>query len=206
MRWRFGMLVNKLDRIRKWGPVYWNASFYRATMALLRRRRRAEMYQLLTREIQELSTLDLCCGEGELQRWIRGNPYWGIDKNPIFVQNLKTRGLNVLEGDVLTCPWPPAECLVMTDSLYHFLSDLDALMTKMLDRSFRKIIISEPIENIAASSSRWLSGFAAWFARVDGQSYPTRFTDQNLRALFLKYGFRKIVRVDTNLIGILEKP
>ena len=174
-------------------------------MRLLRGSRRPEMYRLLAEEIGRISTLDLCCGEAELRRWLSHDRYQGIDKNPFFAAELRRRGIPVIEEDVLAAPWPAADCLVMVDSLYHFLPEIDRLMDKAVAFPGNKVIFSESIENLTTHTSDWVSKISAWATRVDGQSYPRRFSEDTLGALFRKHGFQRTIKTGANLIGILER-
>ena len=162
------------------------------------------MFRFLSKEISNLSVLDLCCGEGELQRWISSNSYQGIDKNSLFVRGLRAKGLSVMEGDILDTAWPAADCTVMVDGLYHFLPDLDSLLKKMTARQTRKIIISEPVRNFSSSELSIISSMATWIARVDGRSYPIRFSEDTFRAALSKYGFNRFENYGWNMIGIRE--
>jgi trans-aconitate methyltransferase len=188
-----------------WGPVYWNVGFYRATMGILRGRSRGHMYRLLAKEIGSLSTLDLCCGDGELQRWIPGNNYVGIDKNEQFVESLQRRKVRAMIGDIEHISWPETDCIVIIDSLYHFLPSIDHFMNNLVRHPFRKCIISESIKNWALSPKSWLVRGVVWATRVDGQAFPGRFTESTLSGLFKQYGFRRTFQTGYNLVGTLER-
>ncbi len=194
------------ERPRRWGPVYWHPRLYRGAMALLRGGRRPEMFARLAREIGTDSVLDLCCGDGELGRWLGANEYAGIDKNPAFVEDLRRRGRAAFLGDALAVPWPPARCAVIVDSLYHFLPEPEPLLEALKRHPCRKVIVSESVENWSMSPRPWLARLAAWAAAVDGRLYPERFTETALRALLARHGFQRIERLGCNLIGVLEKP
>lgn len=199
------MFAERIEGLARWGPVYWHPLLYRAAMRSLRRRHHPAMYRLVAEEIGGLSTLDLCCGEGGLARWLGRDDYRGIDRNPGFVASLERRGIKALQGDILAVDWPEADCLVMVDSLYHFLPGIDRFLEKALAFPFKRFIISEPIVNIASDRRPWLAGLAAWATRVDGRDHPQRFTAETLGGLFRRYRFQKVRRTEFNLIGVMER-
>jgi len=194
-----------INLIRGWGPVYWNVSSYRLAMRFLRPKGRADMYRLISKEIAGKSTLELCCGYGELIKWIENVEYTGMDKNPAFIHSLLNKNIRAIEGDIMKTPWPPADCLVLIDSLYHFLPQIDEFMGKVLNTPFKKAIISESIVNLSSSSYKWVAKISSWATKVDGQTYPRRFKEASLQNLFGKYGFKKVMKLDSNLIGILDR-
>jgi hypothetical protein len=200
------MFTERIKRLNAWGVVYWNGPLYRTAMRFLRPSgERDQMLQRVAREIGSLSVLELCCGAGDLRRWIPGNAYRGVDKNPGFTDPLISQGVHVTRGDVLSMRWPEARCLVMIDSLYHFMPQLDALMDKMRLFPCEKVIISEPVNNLLPKLPPGLRGLARWATRVDGCSYDFRFTEEQLRDFFARYGFQKVTRMGANDIGVWEK-
>jgi hypothetical protein len=175
-------------------------------MALLRPRDgRKGMYQYLAGQIGNQSVLELCCGDGELLRWLKGSRYTGMDKNPVFVRSMLSRGHPMIQADVLTAEWPDAECLVMVDSLYHFMAAIQPFMKRLMDHPARMIILSESVEHIALRKEPWLVRFIQWGTRVDGQAFPGRYTEASARRLLETYGFQRVERIGSNLIGIFKR-
>ncbi len=199
------MSARTADFYQNWGFLYWNPFFYRAILKAIRSKDPNAMYRTVAQEIGGLSTLDLCCGYGELRRWTANGDYIGIDKNPAFLRHLRKKCIAAIEGDLSDVVWPPAECLVIVDSLYHFLPDIDSVMSKIMAYPFRKLIVSEPIENLSHSSWTWLSRFAVWATRVDGQRHPHRFDEQTLRSFFARYRFGRVTKSCRNLVGVLDR-
>jgi hypothetical protein len=200
------MPKNVLNRLSRWGFVYWSPALYRLTMALLRPRDgRKGMYQFLAEQIGNQSVLELCCGDGELLHWLKGNPYTGMDKNPVFVRSLLSRGHRAILADVLTTVWPEADCLVMVDSLYHFMAAIQPFMKQLMDHPARTIILSESVEHIALREEPWLVRFIQWGTRVDGKAFPGRYTEASARRLLDTYRFQRVERIGSNLIGIFKR-
>ena len=189
----------------RWGPVYWHGGLYRGAMRLLRGAAHAQTYRSAARETGGLSTLELCCGEGELERSLGGADYRGIDLNPAFVASARRRGLRVEQGDVLIAPWPAADCLVIIDSLYHFLPDADAFMAKALAHPFKRFVVSESVTHVASDPRPWVAALAAWATRVDGRDVTARFDEPGLLALLRRHGFQRMRREGANVIGVLER-
>ena len=189
-----------LGRYRDWGPVYWNRRLYRLAMGLLRPAGRDAVWRHVAAQIGGASVLDLCCGPAELRRWIGESSYRGIDMNPAFA------GADVLLGDVLALDWPHADVLVMCDSLYHFLPDVGPLLRRMTQSARKKVVISEPIENIAASRWPWMRALARWATRVDGKTFPRRFSAEELQKVLQSYGFQEFARIGANLVAVWSRP
>jgi SAM-dependent methyltransferase len=200
------MLENARNRLSHWGFVYWSPALYRITMALLRPfGGRKGMYRYLAAQIGNQSVLELCCGDGELLRCLKGNRYTGIDINPGFVRAMHSKGHRVLQADVLAAEWPEAECLVMVDSLYHFMGAIQPFMKRVLEHPARMIILSESVEHIALRKERWLVRFIQWGTRVDGRAFPGRYTEESARRLLGSYGFQQVERLGSNLVGVLKR-
>jgi SAM-dependent methyltransferase len=200
------MFTDRLKQFSQWGAIYWSPAVYRVTMKLLEGRRgQADMYQHVTQQVKGCSVLELCCGDGEFIRWVNPTDYQGIDKNPAFVQSLRRKGIAVIEGDVLSIPWPNADCLVMINSLYHFIHDLQRLREKIRSHPGRRIIISEPVKNLLPELPPLLRRLGAWVTRVDGRSHPERFSEDALRKFFIECGLRTVTRVGAHCIGVGEK-
>lgn len=190
-------------RSRRWGPVYWNASLYDAAMRLLRPDGRRPLFEFLAKEIGALPALELCCGSAELSRWLKTRAYQGIDLNPRFVAGLRRRGLDVCQADVLSAPWPGAACLVMIDSLYHFLPDAEPLLARMKAHPARKLILAESVEHVA--SRPLLSRLALWATQVEGRQFPDRYCEATMRGLLERHGFQRVERIGADVVGVLER-
>jgi trans-aconitate methyltransferase len=200
------MFRNAFNRLSRWGFVYWTPATYRWTMALLRPNGRTAMFNRILEEIGDDSVLELCCGEGELIRRLKRNPWTGIDKNLLFVESIRVHGWQALQADILSVKWPEADCLVMVDSLYHFTDNIDDLMKRLLTHPAKKIILSESVKHMAHRPEQWIVRFIHWGTRVDGRVFPGRFTEESMRQLLNRYGFQTIERCGENMIGILVRP
>lgn len=189
-----------------WGVLYWSPVFYHAGMRLLRRgHEREDMLRSVAREVGSRSVLDLCCGPADLRRWLAGNAYQGIDKNPAFIRPLLRDGAHVKQGDILTADWPAADCLVLVDSFYHFLFRTELLWDRIKSFPCRRVIISEPVENILSRLPPKLAAAASWLVHVDGERHLQRYTNSLFRDVLSSFGFQKVFQAGRNCIGVLDK-
>ena len=125
-----------------------------------------ERSQVLAALIPEgASVVDLCCGPATLYfDFLRSKRvvYTGLDINAGFVQRASARGASARVWDVSAdTPLPKADYLIMQASLYHFLPDPHPVVDRMLEAAKEKVLLTEPVRNLADSSNpAW-----AWLAR-----------------------------------------
>ena len=192
--------------MKRWGILYWNAFSYRTIMGFLRPKgEREAMFKRIAAEVGAQSVLELCCGPADLFTALPGNAYLGIDKNPAFTRPLNRRGLQVRQGDILTVDWPSAECLVIVDSLYHFIGRMHLLLERIKSYPCRRVIISEPVHNVLTRLPAWLRPLAGWVTRVNGKYYSQRYTEADLQQLLTGCGFQKTFRIGHNCIGVWDR-
>jgi SAM-dependent methyltransferase len=102
------------------------------------------------------SVLELCPGPGTLYRRHlrrRAAEYTGVDVNEHFLDRLRRQGAGVLKLDLTadSVELPPADVVIMQASLYHFLPRAETIVDRMLAAARRRVIIAEPIRNLADS-------------------------------------------------------
>jgi len=138
------------------------------------------------------SVLDLCCGPALLyHRHLRskGVQYTGLDINAGFIARLNRRGGVGKVWDLRSeKPLPPADYVIMQASLYHFLPDASPVVDRMLQAARKRVIIAEPIRNLATSDSRTLSLLGRLFTNPGVGEHSQRFTEATLANFFLAYG------------------
>lgn len=138
------------------------------------------------------SVLDLCCGPGTLYyRHLRsmGVAYHGIDLNEQFIERLRKSGA---EGSIVDLrdpelKLPTADVVIMQDALMHFLPDPAPIVDRMLAAARRKVVIAEPVRNLASSSNRWVAFIAARLSDPGTGDLTQRFNETSLDAFFEKY-------------------
>jgi SAM-dependent methyltransferase len=169
--------------------VYRSAGVYELAMRVLY----GPHYRARYRAVAELiprgaSVLDLCCGPGFLyERHLRckGVEYTGLDINPRFIARVKRcggvgRGVDLREDR----PLPQADYVIMQASLYHFLPEAGLIVSRMREAARKRVVIAEPIRNWATSRNRFLATLARRQTDPGLGTYPRRFTEPLLDALF----------------------
>ena len=139
------------------------------------------------------SVLELCCGPATLyRRHLRGHVggYIGVDVNERFVAALRREGVDGRRMDLAgeaNEPLPPADVVLMQASLYHFLPAAEAILDRMLAAARARVIVSEPVRNLATSSLPGVGLLGRRAADPGVGGHAERFTEQTLDALMERY-------------------
>jgi SAM-dependent methyltransferase len=140
------------------------------------------------------SVLELCCGPARLYlRELRGRTrsYVGLDANAGFVERLRRRGVDARQADVATADLPGADVVVMQASLYHFLPEAQAaaMVQRMIAAAHDRVVVSEPVRNLASSRLGFVARLAAGgAATAAGGAQAQRFDAASLQALMARFG------------------
>lgn len=132
------------------------------------------------------SVLELCCGPGHLyDRLLRGRAgsYVAMDSNAGFVDGLCRRGADARMADVATTALPAADVVLMQAGLYHFLPDAEAMVRRMLGAARERVVISEPVRNLASSRLPIVAGLASAGSATAGGRHARRFDEASLERL-----------------------
>jgi SAM-dependent methyltransferase len=177
--------------------IYRSASMYELAMFLLYGRHYASRYRAISELIPAgSSVLDLCCGPAFLyHRYLRAKSvqYTGLDINTKFIKQLIRRGGSGQVWDLRSGePLPPADYAIMQASLYHFLPDASKVVDRMLQAARKRVIIAEPVRNLATSNSRVLSLLGRMFTNPGAGEHGLRFTEAGLADFFSGYASRVI--------------
>jgi len=189
------------------GFVYRNPLAYRLLMRLLYGRSYRRHYLALIREIGRMEVLELCCGDCQIVDYLEDNTYRGLDINPVFVASAREKGLDVANSDIRDGEIPGAECILIHNSLYQFYPDHEKLIAKALVSASGKVIISEPVINLASSQNRLVAFLANSLTRVSskkGDSASKRFNRDEMEALFKHFNAEKVEFLGRNLMGVLS--
>lgn len=165
--------------------VYRNALVYELIMAALYGRHYEARYRAVAGLIPAgTSVVDLCCGPGILfNRHLaaRGVDYTGLDINPRFVSRVNRRGGRGLVWDLRDDrPLPVADSVVMHASLYQFLPDASPVVGRMLRAARERVIIAEPVRNLATGRVPILSALARRQTDPGLGARPRRFSERTL--------------------------
>jgi trans-aconitate methyltransferase len=187
------------------GLAYWHPVTYRLIEKILYGRNYRKHYEALSREIGDSSILELCCGDCQVVDYLKGNTYQGLDINPRFVNHAKKKGINVSLQDVMVSEIPEVECIIIHNSLYQFYPHHEKLIYKALESAQKKLIISEPVINLASSKNRSISFMAKWITRVGSDSSSKRFSRKEMEEVFNKFHAERIEFLGRNLMGVISK-
>jgi SAM-dependent methyltransferase len=144
--------------------IYRSSVGYELLMLALYGRHYSARMRAVAAEVPDgASVLELCCGPGTLYlRYLRGRVggYVGIDVNSRFVEQLGRRGVAANRLDLATDdePLPVADAVILQASLYHFLPEPQRIVDRMLVAARDRVIVSEPVRNLASSSWSRVSG------------------------------------------------
>jgi hypothetical protein len=131
--------------------------------------------------------LELCCGPATLFRhYLRKKEvsYLGLDISDVFVSGLIRRQIPCKVWDLRTDqPLPAADYVVMQASLYHFLPDAYRMIDKMLAAARKRVIIAEPIRNLASARLPVVRYLARKLTDPGVGSQPRRFSEATLDEL-----------------------
>lgn len=139
------------------------------------------------------SVLELCCGPARMyERELRGRTgsYVGLDASERFVRRLRRRGVDARRADVAAAELPAADVVVMQASLYQFLPEqrAAAVVERMRAVARDRVVISEPVRNLASSRLGVVARLAAGGAATAGGAQAQRFDAASLRALMERFG------------------
>ena len=136
--------------------------------------------------------LELCCGPGTLYtRHLRRrvDHYIGLDVNGRFIETLRRAGADAREIDLGADkrPLPGADVVIMQASLYHFLPDAEAIVKRMIAAARDRVIVSEPVRNLASSELPVIGALGRRAANPGVGSHAQRFTETTLDLLMQRH-------------------
>ena len=119
----------------------------------------------------------------------------------------RKKGLDVTLSDIRDGEIPVAECILLHNSLYQFYPGHEALINKALTSASKKVIISEPVINLASSQNRLIAFLANNLTRVSskkGDSASKRFNRNEMETIFKQFNAEKVEFLGRNLMGVLS--
>jgi SAM-dependent methyltransferase len=137
------------------------------------------------------SVLELCCGPARLyERELRGRVgrYVAFDASPRFVARGRRHGIDIRAADVATAPLERADVVLMQASLYHFLPDARGMLERMRAAADERVIVCEPIRNLADSRLAPLARLSARATATADGAQAHRFTAASLASLMASLG------------------
>jgi SAM-dependent methyltransferase len=175
--------------------IYRSATGYELLMRGLYGRHYAARLRVVAERVRPgASVLELCPGPGALyDRHLRerAGAYTAVDVNDRFVARLRALGAEAMVLDLAasTQPLAPADVVIMQASLYHFLPDAQTIVDRMLAAAGERVIIAEPIRNLASSSIGLIAllGQRAADPGAGPDGHAQRFSEPTLELLMARY-------------------
>ncbi|HUO69590.1 MAG TPA: methyltransferase domain-containing protein [Solirubrobacteraceae bacterium] len=173
--------------------IYRSAAGYELVMRALYGRHYAARMRAVAAQVPDgASVLELCCGPGTLyRRYLRERVggYVGLDLNEGFVAGLQDAGIDARTLDLTdaTEPLPEADVVLIQASLYHFLPNARSLLERMLAAARDRVIVSEPIRNLASSELPLVRALGRRGSDPGAGGHEQRFTEETLDALMAPY-------------------
>ena len=183
--------------------VYGHPLTYRLIEKLIYGKSYRYHYEALAREIGSSALLELCCGDCQILDFYRGRSYRGVDINPTFVEHALRRGLDVVCSDIGAYDIPNTECILIHNSLYQFYPQHEALIARALASATEKLIISEPVVNLASSSNRLVAALAKRLTSMGGAVSTKRFNRGEVEDIFRRFKARRVEFLGRNLMGVI---
>jgi SAM-dependent methyltransferase len=178
--------------------IYRSARGYELLMRVLYGRHYAARIRAVADQVPAgASVLELCCGPGTLylrHLRARAGKYVGLDVNERFVRDLRRRGIDARQMDLADGrePLPAADVAIMQASLYHFLPDAGAIVDRMLAAARDRVIVSEPVRNLATSDLPVVALLGRRAADPGVGGHADRFTEATLDELMARYRERTL--------------
>jgi hypothetical protein len=190
--------------------IYKNALIYESLMLVLYGPAYFDRYRELAELIPWGATVtDLCCGPATLfhrhlqQKQVR---YTGLDINRKFTDDLAASGGTGIQWDMAQeKPLPEAEYVLMQASLYHFLPNPAVVVNRMLAAAQKKVIIAEPIRNMATSSNPLFAWMGQKLTNPGTGEQAHRFSERLLDQFFIPYQEQGLVEDARLIAGGREK-
>lgn len=161
-------------------------------MLILYGRHLSSRYRAIAELIADgASVLDLCCGPPILfNRYLRHKAvrYTGLDINAKFIEQVvKSGGAGQVWDLRKGAPLPSADYVIMQGALYDFLPDALPIVDRMFEAAQKKVIIAEPIRNLASSKLPLLRWAARHLTDPGSGAQPHRFNEPRLDDFFAAY-------------------
>ena len=185
---------------------YQSAWLYETLMRVLYGTGYKERSEALAALIPEgSSVVDLCCGPATLyfsHLRFKQVSYTGLDINRRFVERLSSwlpanersfqrqdspRVTGIVWDVTANVPLPKADYVLMQASLYHFLPDPRPVVDRMLAAATKRVILTEPVRNLADSKNPLLAQLARKLSNPGTGDQPRRFNEHLFEEFVNRY-------------------
>jgi hypothetical protein len=158
--------------------IYSNRCAYHWLMRGLYGRHFEDRYRAIATQVPASSrVVDVCAGDAYLYlAHLRHKPvtYIAVDASPQLVAWARSRGVDARLIDVWNDDLPRGDSVIMQASLYQFLPHADRIVDKLLAAARQRVIITEPIRNIADSNNPVLASLGRRFTRPSSGHYAAQ--------------------------------
>lgn len=176
------------------GALIYNSPWlYTVAMRMLYGRHFRARYTAIAELIPDNSHVaEVCAGDCRLyldHLRQKNTRYLALDIAPRMLAWGQSYGVETQLWDGHADEIPAAEIVIMQASLYQFLPDADAMVEKMLAAATKRVIIAEPIRNLATTLPGPMRTLVKWATQPkDNDAYQSeRFERQSLEALFERH-------------------
>jgi len=189
-------------------PIYWHPFLYACCIRLLYGRHFDARYKAVADRVPgNASVFECCAGDAMLYtRYLSSKQvrYAGGDANDTFVRAGRKRGVELIRHDILRDAVPQADCVILQGSLYQFIPGEKAVVDKLLAAAKERLIIAEPIINLASHHNPIIAFLGQVGANPGSGKAEHRFTEQTLDR-FMLANFRGQIREAVTIAGGREK-
>ncbi len=171
--------------------IYSNTKLYNLTMRLLYLGSYQERFNKIASEVGfGESVLELCFGDLYLfENYLKTKniKYLGFDINPNFISHAEKKKANVILADIMIEPFPIVDTVIMQSSMYQFINDDEKLLKRMFEAARKKVIVAEPVRNLAQSKNKIISFLAKNFVNAGTGQNGLRYEKESFFLLFDKF-------------------
>ena len=160
--------------------IYKNKFLYRILIKGLYGKNYLSRYKSIQKYISEGYTVtDVCSGDCALYfNALKGlNKYVAVDINSFGITN---HGIKQLKINIINDEIPSSDYVVMQGSLYQFYPHHKNIVDKLILSAKKKIIITEPILNLASSNNFIISSIAKYMTNQGTGFKDFRFSKDSL--------------------------
>jgi hypothetical protein len=168
--------------------VYAHPGIYQLLMRLIYGSGFAARYQALSDLVPDgADVFEACAGDAYLYEHHlkpRGVRYRAGEFNDGFVSHAQARGIAMMHFDLRQDEVPQADIVLLHASLYQFMPDHEAVVSRLLAAARQTLIISEPVRNLSSSPNPLIRWIATRSADPGSGHKAQRFDEASLDAFF----------------------
>ncbi len=169
--------------------IYKSSMLYHTVMAVVYHKHRHEHFRAVAEWIPEnVSVLDVCCGDGRLCTYLPAVKYAGLDNSAPLVKAGRRRKRNIHLFDLNCDPLPRFDIVVCQVSLFQFYPQVESVLSRLWDATNQRLIVTESVMSLTQSQWPWIASLVVWGTRTNGMTNGNfRFDPGSLEILFEPY-------------------